>query len=57
MKFVDYEIWCPKCKHYKEKETIDPCDECLTYPVNENSMKPINFEEGDQHESSYSRKH
>ena len=26
-------------------DDLEPCNECLTNPVNENSKKPINFEE------------
>lgn len=37
--------YCPKCKHYAEDEGEDPCNECLTYPSNEDSHKPINYEE------------
>jgi len=42
---VRYDIWCKKCKHEKGRETEDPCDECLSYPVQINSRKPIKFEE------------
>ena len=44
-KFVDYVQFCPLCKNEKTKETEDPCNECLTTPVNLGSIKPINFEE------------
>jgi hypothetical protein len=37
--------YCLKCKHYAEDEDEDPCNECLTYPSNEDSHKPINYEE------------
>lgn len=44
-KFVEYEKYCPKCKYFSLDDSDDPCNECLTVPVNEFSHKPINFEE------------
>ena len=44
-KFVDFYEYCPKCKHFTLDDSDDPCNECLTYPANESSHKPINFEE------------
>lgn len=45
MKLVEFENWCPKCKHINVEETEEPCNECLTYPAAEDSHKPIKFEE------------
>lgn len=45
MKLVEFENWCPKCKHINVEETEEPCNECLTYPSAEDSHKPIKFEE------------
>lgn len=45
---VDFAAYCPKCKHYKLAEYKDPCNECLSTPVNDNSTKPINWEEPDK---------
>jgi hypothetical protein len=42
-KIVDYHTWCQKCKHQKLDETKEPCNECLSYPINLNSTKPIKF--------------
>lgn len=42
-KFVDFHLYCPKCQHKDLPETEDPCNECLTEPVNENSHKPVNY--------------
>ena len=36
---------CKECKHEKVDEVDDPCNECLTYPSNINSHKPVKFEE------------
>lgn len=44
-KIVMYECWCPKCLYCKAPETEEPCNECLTYPINEDSTKPVNFKE------------
>lgn len=44
-KFVDFEAWCPKCKHEKTSEIDLPCRECLDEPVNQNSTKPVRWEE------------
>ncbi len=44
-KIVEYEKYCPKCKHFALDDADDPCNECLTEPVNLYSHKPINFEE------------
>lgn len=45
-KFVDFEKYCARCIYRARCESEDPCDECLSYPVNENSTKPVYFEEG-----------
>lgn len=45
LKEVMFEIWCPKCKHRSKLEVEEPCDECLDWPVNEDSTKPIKWEE------------
>ena len=37
--------YCSHCKHKDVKETYEPCNECLTHPVNENSHKPVMFQE------------
>ena len=47
LKLVDYNLYCSKCKHKDNKESEDPCYECLTIPVNEDSHKPRQFEETD----------
>jgi len=40
--FGDY---CKKCVNKNVEETEDPCNECLTSPVNLYSHKPIKFED------------
>ena len=44
-KEVYFNEYCNSCKHKKEAENDEPCNECLTYPVNVYSHKPINYEE------------
>lgn len=44
-KIVDFFNYCKYCKHYKDKATDDPCNECLSEPVNWDSRKPVRFEE------------
>lgn len=43
-KIVFFDIYCKDCKHSEKNETEDPCNECVSYTVNINSHKPINFE-------------
>lgn len=40
--FGDY---CKTCKYEKVSEQDDPCYDCLNNPVNEDSHKPIRWEE------------
>lgn len=44
-KEVYFHEYCKKCKHEKVKETEIPCTECLEYPINLYSHKPVKFEE------------
>lgn len=46
-KIVEFDKYCKLCKNVKLLETDDPCNECLTSPVNINSRKPILFEEAE----------
>ena len=45
MRIVDFEKYCETCKHKKLEEKLDPCNECLDNPVNEDSEKPVCWEE------------
>ena len=42
---VDFELYCPKCKHGDKNSVEDPCNECLGTPVNYDSRKPVLWEE------------
>ena len=44
-KIVKFNDWCPKCKHFSKSEWDDPCNECLAQGGNEDSTKPICYEE------------
>lgn len=44
-KEVYFNIYCATCKHKDEPESSDKCDECLSNPSNEDSRKPVNYEE------------
>ena len=43
-RIVDFNDYCPKCKHSNVNENEYPCDECLDNPVNEGTDKPVKFE-------------
>jgi len=44
-KIVEFYKWCSKCEHRNVAEAEEPCNECLTYPVNYDSKRPINYKE------------
>ena len=44
-KFVEFWNWCYKCKHKDKAELDDPCFDCVAEPVNEDSHKPVKYEE------------
>lgn len=44
---VDFEQYCPKCKHKDLPEEKDPCHECLNEPVNDDSRRPLKWEDGE----------
>lgn len=44
-KEVRFDQYCKKCKYYGLKESEEPCEECLEYPANDASHKPVKFEE------------
>lgn len=43
--FVDYETYCKKCEYYDTPAEKDPCNRCLTRPVNYASIEPVYFRE------------
>ena len=44
----DFEHWCPLCTHKDVDEAKDPCHDCLNEPVNDDSRKPVMWEEAKQ---------
>lgn len=46
-KEVYFKEYCKTCKHEKLPEIEMPCAECLDYPVNLYSHKPINWKAKD----------
>ena len=42
-KEVWFNLYCKSCKDAKTHEFDDPCNECLGYPANEDSHKPVNY--------------
>lgn len=47
-KIVNFDQYCPKCKHFKVPPTEEPCNECLSNPVQEFSHKPMKFKPSDK---------
>lgn len=43
-KIVDFEHYCSSCKSSDIQQDDEPCNECLSQPVNTNSRKPVCYE-------------
>jgi len=46
-RFVDFALYCPKCKYWTTNEKEEPCNECMAQPTNEYSAKPVCYEPAD----------
>ena len=44
-KEVYFHEYCVKCKHRKAKNNEEPCNECLSEPLNWNTHRPVKYEE------------
>ena len=44
-KIVEFDKYCDICKYKDVKGYEDPCNECLDNPVNEDSHRPVNYNE------------
>lgn len=44
-KEVRFDKYCSLCEHKDLNEAEDPCNDCLTNPVNKYSQKPVNWSE------------
>lgn len=42
-KIVEFEKYCNRCRFRETYEGDDPCNECLSEPVNDDSRKPVRF--------------
>lgn len=42
-KEVYFYTYCNTCKYLLTLDSEDPCNECLTCPVNTDSHKPVNW--------------
>lgn len=42
-KEVYFNQYCTTCTYKALAEDVEPCYECLSYPSNEDSHKPINY--------------
>lgn len=47
-KEVRFDEYCKLCKNYEKSESEDPCWDCLNQGWNDDSHKPIRFEEDDK---------
>ena len=44
-KIVEYHQYCKDCKYRDVYANDEPCEECLSNPVNINTHKPVMYEE------------
>lgn len=44
-KIVFFEQYCPRCKYEDREENEDPCWDCLDCPINQDTHRPVKFEE------------
>ena len=48
-KEVLYNEYCKKCVHKDLDEHEEPCEECMSEPVNLWSKRPVKFEENEEY--------
>lgn len=56
-KEVYFHEYCKTCRHEKTPESEMPCNECLDYPVNLYSHKPIRWKGKDGYEDYVAPEH
>lgn len=44
-KFVEFDKYCDMCEYKDCNEGDEPCNSCLSEPVNEYSCKPVCFKD------------
>ena len=47
-KEVYFHEYCKTCKHREVKDADEPCNECLSEPINVHSHKPVKWKESDK---------
>lgn len=47
-KEVRFDVYCKTCKNYEKRESEDPCFDCLNQGWNEDSHKPIYYDEDEK---------
>ena len=47
-KIVNFYYYCQTCKHKDSSPYQEPCNECLSNPVNVDSRKPVKYEEDEK---------
>lgn len=47
LKECDFHKYCETCKYHDIPETDDPCNDCLHYTANDDSHKPVRWEDKD----------
>ena len=46
MKMVEFDKYCETCRHKNENDEYKSrCDQCLSEPMNYESIKPVKYEE------------
>lgn len=50
MKEVYFGLYCKTCEHYSKDQDQEPCNECLTEPMNQYSHKPVKWKAGNNRE-------
>ena len=48
---VDYKKYCPLCEYAGTDENEEPCDECLSYPINTDTRAPTRFKKKDEQQT------
>lgn len=48
-KEVRFDLYCKDCTHRFDRETTDPCNDCLDMPVKRHSAIPIHWERKRNH--------
>lgn len=47
-KLVKFEKYCKRCVYKDLPDSEDPCDQCMCYPANGDSHKPVFFKDKEE---------